>query len=541
MTRALLLTLMMGFICVKAIAQTDTIPVVADTVKYVEILNADRNGYRKVDTITQLHMLAGHVSIRQAGTLFNADSAVQNSASRTIEAFGNVHINDRDSVLIYSDYLLYYIDTRMAYFKKKVKLTDNTSTVTTEEMQYDLNQKVGQYHNYAKVTNGRSVLTSKEGIYYADLKDIYFRKNVHLKDPEYVLDTDSLLYNSRSQLATFITNTKIVDTANRKIFTKEGFYDMKNKKAYFGKRANIIDGATFITADDIKTDEKTGKNLLIGNAVYKDTSQGMAVLANRIEYDKINQEYIATQKPLLILKQEADSIFITADTLYSGKLSKLLKNEPDTTVKILAKGSKNTVNKTPPPPIDSTDRYFKAYRNVRVFSDSLQAVADSLFFSAKDSIFQLMQEPIVWNGDNQITGDTILLYTRNRKPEKLYVFENGLLVNLSDKDMYNQISGNRITGFFKDGLVDYFRAKGNAESIYYIKSEDSSLVGMNRAMGDMIDLRFQNRALNKVVFISEVKATMYPILKLPADQKQLQNFQWLEAKRPRSRFELLGD
>jgi len=325
MTRALLMTLILGAMTAKAIAQNDTVPAVADSMKIVEILNADRNGYKRIDTITQLHMLSGNVSIRQAGTLFYADSAVQNSANRTIEAFGNVHINDNDSVLIYSDYLLYYIDTRMAYFKKKVRLTDNTSTLTTEEMQYDLNQKVGQYHNYAKVTNGRSVLTSKEGIYYADLKDIYFRKNVHLKDPEYVLDTDSLLYNSRSKLATFITNTKIVDTANRKIFTKEGFYDMQNKKAYFGKRANIIDGSTFITADDIKTDERTGKNLLTGNAVYRDTSQGMSVLANRIEYDKKNQEYLATQKPLLILKQVSDSIFITADTFYSGKLSMLLK------------------------------------------------------------------------------------------------------------------------------------------------------------------------------------------------------------------------
>ena len=57
-------------------------------------------------------------------TLFYCDSAVLNQAANTIEAFGNIHINDADSVHTYSQYLKYLGKEKIAYLKKKVKLTD---------------------------------------------------------------------------------------------------------------------------------------------------------------------------------------------------------------------------------------------------------------------------------------------------------------------------------------------------------------------------------------------------------------------------------
>lgn len=515
-------------------------PIAADTMRLVEILNADRNGFRKVDSATELQMLAGNVRLKENSSLFYCDSAVYNKSLHIIEAFGNVHINDADTVNTYAQYLLYYVDTRIAILKKKVKLTDGHSSLFSEEVQYDMNQKIGEYHNGGRVVNGESVLTSKEATYYADLKDVYFKKNVVLTDPKYVLKTDSLLYNTDNELATFIAQTLIEDSAHRKIKTTDGFYDLKNKKAFLNKRSTIEDGAVKVIANEIQTDDKTGKNILKGNAVYTDTAQGISVLANLIEANRKEGNFRATQHPLMILKQEADSIYITADTLYSGKLSMLPSAKDSIILKDTIKG-KMVMALNEPKKEDSTDRYFQAYRHVRIFSDSLQAVSDSLFYSGRDSIFKLFQEPIVWANDNQVTGDTIYLFTRNKKAEKLNVFENGFLINKSGENMYNQIRGNRLFGYFKDGAIDYMRAKGNAESIYYIKDEDSSLVGVNKASGDIIDLRFKDKALNEVVFISEVKGTMYPISQVPETERILRNFKWLDVRRPKTKFELFGD
>jgi len=147
----------------------------------------------------------------------------------------------------------------------------------------------------------------------------------------------------------------------------------------------------------------------------------------------------------------------------------------------------------------------------------------------------------MWASNSQITGDTIYLYTKNKNPDRLFVFENGLAINLSDKNMYNQIKGNRLHGYFKNGEIDYMRSQGNAESVYYLKEDNGKLKGINNATGDIIDLRFKNKELNKVVFISDVSGTLYPVNQATEQNKFLRGFKWLEDRRPKTKFELFED
>lgn len=556
----------------------------SDTSKVVEILSANRYGYSKKDSLNELLLLVGKVALKQAGTIFYGDSVVYNRNNRLVEAFGNVHINDHDSVHAYSDYLIYHTDTRTAFLKKKVRLTDGTSTLYTEDLQYDVGPRVGIYRQGGRVVTGTSVLTSDEGTYYADLKDFYFKDDVKLKDPQYYLEADSLLYNTNSQIATFISETYIEDSVKRTILTSEGYYDLKNKNASFGKRPVIHDGSMIITAETVDTDDYTGLSVLTGNAVFRDTAEGLSVLANSIVSNRTTGSMTATQHPLMIITQDKDSTFITADTLYSGRISELPVIEDSTvrdssiasvmdtsatgentdsisTTLITSTAKKDTAvrkdtaivrSQKSKPPVsktssvvtatnDSADRFFRAYNNVRIFSDSLQAVCDSLFYSGADSIFRLFRDPIVWSGASQVTGDTIYMYTRNKKPHELYVFENGLMVNKTGVDMYNQIKGNRLFGYFTEGEINNVRAKGNAESIYYAKDNEDKLVGINKASSDIIDMRFKNKELNKVVFISAVTGRMLPFRQSTEEDRQLRSFKWHEDKRPKTKFELMGN
>ena len=525
----------------QSFSQVSPTPPASDTMRLVEILRTNRYGYERIDSLTALQILVGQVHLKEKTTHFYADSTVINNNARIIEAFGNVHINDNDSVHTYSQYLLYNLNTKIATLKKKVRLTDDKTNLYTEELEYDVNQKIGIYRNGGRVVNGTSVLTSNEGTYYADLKDVYFKQNVVLKDPKYDLKSDSLLYNTNTEIATFISETFIIDSAKRSIKTREGYYDLKNKKAFFGRRPTITDGAVRIIANEVETDDNTGINKLRGNAVFIDTAQGLSVLANYIESNRDQGWFRATQHPLMIIKQESDSIYITADTLYSGKLSSLAKDSAKLKDSVVA--TKDTI-KTPTvidAKNDSTDRYFQAFHHVRIFSDSLQAVSDSLFYSAKDSIFKLFTEPIVWASGSQVTGDTIYLYTKNKKADQLYVFENGLAINKTGEGMFNQIRGNRLFGYFIEGNIDYMRAKGNAESVYYVRDDEELLVGINKASGDIIDMRFKNKELNRVVFISDVKGTMFPVNQMPEDEKTLRSFQWHDNRRPKTKFELFGN
>lgn len=599
-------------------------PVPSDTTKRVEILAAKRLEFLKPNDTTELQILVGNVKLRQGSTLFYCDSCIINNTTHILEAFGNyksssesqgqVHINDADTTNAYSDYLRYLTDKRVAYLQKNVRLTDGKSTLTTNNLEYDVETKLGIYTNGGKVVNKKSVITSTEGYYYTDLKDIYFKKNVVLNDPSYYLRSDSLLVNTESEVARFIAETFIQDTSKRTIITREGYYDSKNKKAEFGLRPVIQDGPRKYTGNTVITNDSTHIFQIIGNGIIVDTVEATTVIAGEILANNETGTMLAFNKPLMIVKQDQDSIFITADTLFSAHLSDLYKagdsvkalsapdsvknlSVPDTTkilttpdslkliasdsvkmsptsdsAKLIAGGSVRTdtvkklsqqnpasqispmasfranprsqiLNSKSNSKTDSTDRYFEAFYHVRIFSDSMQAVADSMFYSFKDSVFRLYKDPVVWSKENQVTGDTILLFTKNKKADRFKVFENSLLVSKVQGDFFNQVKSSRMDGYLTDGSLDSVRARGFAECIYYIQNEDSSFTGVNQSSSDIMDIYFVadstgGRALQRVVFRSAVKGTLWPMRAKTPEELRLQHFQWLDNRRPKTKFEL---
>jgi lipopolysaccharide export system protein LptA len=568
----------------------------ADTTKKVEILAAKKLEFLKTNDTTELQILAGNVRLKQGSTLFYCDSCVINNRIHLLEAFGNVHINDADTANAYSDYLRYLTDKRVAYMQKNVRLTDGKATLTTNNLEYDVETKLGIYTNGGRmVNNKKSVLTSTEGYYYTDLKDIYFKKNVELIDPSYTLKSDSLLYNTESEVARFIAETFIKDSSNRTIKTKEGYYDTKNKRAEFGSRPVIQDGSTQIIAETVKFDDSTGISMAEGNAVVTDTAQQTVIIAGKIFRNTKDESILAFNKPLMIIKQEQDSVFITADTLFSARLSDLYRggdsvktlNAADSTEDVADSIQRNvadsiqkdttenlkSLQKSPSGQIlnsksqtsnsksqispkesvrtnpksdsktDSTDRYLQAFYHVRIFSDSVQAVGDSMFYSFKDSVFRLYKEPVVWSKENQVTGDTILLFTKNKKADRFKVFENSFLVSKVQGDFFNQIKSSRMDGYLTDGSIDSVRARGLAECIYYIQNEDSSFTGVNQSSSDIMDIYFATdstggRALQRVVFRSAVKGTLWPMRAKTPEELRLQNFKWLDSRRPKTKYEL---
>jgi len=635
---------------------------VPDTIRIIEIMQGKSLREKMIDSVTTLKTIAGDVILKEGLTLFYCDSATINSQTNVLEAFGNVHINQNDSIHTYAQYLRYVGADRVAFLKKDVRLTDKKGTLYTQELEYDLKSSVGNYKNGGRVVNGNSVLTSLEGTYYANTKDVYFKKNVHLVDPKYDIVSDSLLYNTQSQTATFITGTKIKSKEGGDIYTTSGTYNLQTGQAFFGNRTVIKDSTRTYVANRMAYDEKSGIAQLEGNAVIKDSLNGYTVLGGQIFSNKFTNTFLATLKPLLIFKGEGnDSTFIAADTLFSGvekrdidgnkiKQTDTLKNttvvnltnggtarsmdnnnlqkknpldidwlKPVTPIKkedavfvyvveknklqnkslnydttkdaaltkkadaAIAKirDNENGLNKFPVEPAlkqaatgkpvdslfttlqkdslhnkvaaigtqkkitpdkvpkDTAIRYFEAFHHVRIFNDSVQAVCDSLFYSSEDSVFRLYQKPLLFNNKSQIAGDTIYMFTENKKAKRMYVFENSIVINKANDQMYNQIGGRTINGYFKDGAMDYIRVKGSpAESVFYPQDDDSAFIGMNRSKGDVIDVYFVDKEINKVKFINNVDGTLYPLRQSPEDQKYLKNFKWWESRRPKSKFEL---
>ncbi|MBM3416809.1 MAG: OstA family protein [Bacteroidetes bacterium] len=506
----------------------------SDSLVNVEILpGVQKLEFRKVDDSTQLTILAGTVKLKQGTALFYCDSCVINNRTRTFEAWGSVHINDADTAHVYASHLRYLIDKRIAFLDGGVRLTDGKGTLTTPDLEYDMTTSIGTYLHGGKVINKKTVLTSQEGYYYADLHDVYFKRNVLLTDPAYTIRTDSLLYNTQSQMTRFIAQTWIKDSSGRTIETKEGYYNLATGKAEFGQRPIVIDGPRRYTANRITSDDSTGIVQLQGNAVVTDSAQGTTIIAGLILQDRKNERTLATNKPLMIIKQDDDSIYVTADTLFSARLTDLYGIK-DSIVKDTVKGTKVvSIDKK-----DSTNRYLGAYRNVKIFSDSLQAVSDSLFYSFKDSVFRLYQDPIVWAKESQISGDTLLLFTKNKKADKLKAFENSFLINQLEPGVYNQVKSTRLDGWFSNGNIDSVRSAGDAACIYYIQDDDSAYTGINESKSEILDSYFRDKELYKVVFRTRVTGTIWPMKDKSPEQMKLPGFRWLDSRRPKTKYDL---
>jgi hypothetical protein len=636
----------------------------SDTVKEFQIIRGPSMRAIKIDSATTLQTIAGGAIVKQGNTLFYSDSAVVNPTAHTLEAFGNVVINQGDTVHIYCQYLKYMGIEKMAYFKEKVKLTNKSGTLITDSLDYNLQTGIGNFHNGGKVIEGKTTITSDEGTYYDDTKDIYFKINVKLDEPQKHIRADSLLYNMQTHKSNFISPTNI-KTPEAEINTTQGTYDLNTGNAFFTNRSTVKDSSgRLYSANTMALENKTGNAQLEGNAVIIDSAGGYTIIANQIFMNKKNNSFLATRKPVLIIKQKHDSTYIGADTIFSG-FTTFVKNENevlhkdsiinfnpeenkkvqetilrdstpgiaeilqkeivitaekrsdlnDTSQIIIKNKSPKPENENLSPPVkdtllkeifpkenkidssmtndslrnelnliknkidsaqlkmnskinidssklitseisdslqsmnksgldsvnkqDTSIRYFLAFHHVKIYNDSLQSICDSMFISSKDSVFRLYYAPVLWSGNTQITGDTIFLYTKNKQPERLYVFENGLIVNRTKEGFFNQMSGKTINGYFVNGKIDYMRVKGSqAESIYYMQDDDSAYIGMNRATGDVIDLYFKNEDLNKVLFINQIQGKMYPMQKIPEDQKKLRNFIWLDNKRPKDKAEI---
>ncbi len=239
-----------------------------------------------------------------------------------------------------------------------------------------------------------------------------------------------------------------------------------------------------------------------------------------------------------MVKQNNDSLFIAADTLFTAKLSSIIGKRDIPQIRDSM------------PPLDSMfltkadsskDRYIEAYYHVRVYSDSLQATGDSLFYTATDSVFRLFKNPIVWANNSQITGDTIYLYTKNKKPEHVKVFENALAISDVDStQFFNQVKGRIINGYFVDGHINFIHTQGNAESVYYTQDDDKKFIGVDKSSCDVIDTYFKDQKPEKVSRLFNLKGTFYPMQQVNHEDLKLRGFNWQNDKRPKSREDLFG-
>lgn len=482
--------------------------VTAQTGEPIQIVNADELQYSEQSGIA-LRKLVGNVQLKQNNVTLFCDRADFYFDENLVDAFGNVHIRQGDTIHIYGETLHYDGNLKKAKLNNKVKLTDSKMVLTTDELDYDLNTRVGFYLNGGKLISDQAVLTSNHGYYYSNSSDMYFKKDVVLTHPDYILKTDTLKFNTASRMAYFVSPTTI-HSDSFDVYCEGGYYNTQYDIAQFEKNARLDTRTQQLKADTIFYQRKRGYGYARSNIKWADTLNNIFMRGNSAQYFENSDRILATENAVLILVMEHDSMFVTADTLYSYK---------------------DTVGNF---------RSLFAYHHVKIFKSDLQGDCDSIAFSYRDSIFRMFGQPILWVDDNQLSADTMNMYLRGNELDKMELLQTALAINESDSGLYNQIQGKNMMGYFTDGRLKRMEVKGNGESIYYAKDDSNAYIGVNKAICSNMTIYFsEDRKVDRIYFLTEPDATLYPLKDFPKEESKLKNFGWFISKKPKSKEDLL--
>ncbi|HRP88972.1 MAG TPA: OstA-like protein [Edaphocola sp.] len=290
---------------------------------FIEILSSDYTDIIKTanETITKI---VGNVKLRHGTDLLNCDSAILYQESKMAEAFGNVSIEQADGTNALAEYLRYSGSNKDIYMKGDVILSDpQGKTLWSEEVEYNLNTKVGKYFKEGTLQNEATVISSKYGEYHLKTKDARFKGDVVVNDPEYNVTSEDLSYNTQTEIVHFFADA-IIQNENTTLFAKPGsVYNAIKQEAIFKGRSNIIHESQFIEGDEMKYNKKTGWAYAKGNVVAVDTAEKSTVYGGFLLYNEQNEKMMVTDKPILRRGGEKDTIYFKGDTVFSEPLANL--------------------------------------------------------------------------------------------------------------------------------------------------------------------------------------------------------------------------
>lgn len=475
--------------------------------KKIRLIQADEALYNKALGV-DIQRIIGNAIFEHEGALLYCDSAHLNNSNNSIKAFSKVHIKSSDTLHLYGDSIYYNGETKIAQVFDNVKLIDNQTILTTDRLIFDRNTGVASYVTGGHIVNENNTLDSKRGYYHTNSKDFFFRIDVVLKNPDYTMNCDTLHYNTQSKIARFKGPTTIKGK-DTDIYTENGWYNTLTDISEFNENARIKNGNQIMTGDSLYYDREKGFGKAFRNIKVVDTVENVVVLGQYAVYNKAIGYTMITDRAEALLIDESDTLFMHSDTM---------KATFDSNQK-----SKEII----------------AFYKMKFFKSNLQGMADSLIYSFQDSTLRLHRNPVIWTDANQLTADSIYVSTANNEVSKLYLNGSAFLVS-KDTVGYNQIKGRNMIGSFVENELNSLKVIGNSETIYWVREEDGTLTGINKAFSSNMNIGLRDRKITKITYIEKPTAVLYPQKDLAESDLLLKDFRWLGEKRPLKREDIFN-
>ena len=451
-------------------------------------------------------ILNGDVCFRHDSSYMYCDSAYFFEQTNSLEAFSNVRMEQGDTLFVYGDYLFYDGNTQVAYLRENVRMENGQVTLFTDSLNYERIPNIGYYFEGGLIVDSLNQLSSFYGQYSPETKLAVFNDSVQVENPDFTLYSDTLHYDTESKVATILGPSVIVSDSGT-IHTSRGWYDTVNNTSLLLDQSQVESGEKILIGDSIFYNRDTGMGEVYGNMSLIDTAQHVTLQGEYGYYNEQTGYAFATDSARFLEYSQGDTLFLHADTLQMVT-------------------------------VDSVYREIKAYYGVRFYRIDMQGVCDSMQFNTRDSVLYMYTEPVLWNEQYQLYGDTIAIYMNDSTIEYAHVIQFAFAAQHVDSSYYNQLKGNDLKAYFEGQELRRIDVNGNAELNYYPLEKDGSKVGMNETKSGFLTIWVKDNKLDKLKIWPSPVGSMTPIPDLKPDQKMLKDFYWFDYLRPKNRDDI---
>ena len=487
-----------------------------------EILYPDAN-ILKGSTTKQVHLRHDEMDIFSNNAIFF-------QKKNTFIAIGDVFLRQGDSLELKCDSLNYDGEIKKFFSYGRVSLVNKKTKLNSNELLYDREKNIASFFNGGNIIDSLTTIQSEKGDYLLDVDKYKFRNNVLIINPEYTIKSESLDYIIGQEKTYFLDSTKIIGDSYE-INCKRGFYNGQLLKGYFLDNAKILMNDKIIRGDSIYFEDEIKYASASKNISIFDRKEKLQILGEFAEIFEKKDSAIVTKNPIAINTTDIDSLFISADTLYSVG--------------------------------DEKNRIIKGLNNVKFFKKNMSGKSDFILINENKGLTRLirkklekkelqimsqeqinMTNPIIWDGNSQISGDEIILKenVKENRLDSLIVTNNGFIVERDSLgvDNYNQIKGIRILGKFLNGKIESLMVDQNAEIIYHMYNDNNEIIGIDKAVSSSILMIMAENGIDKIRFITEPEGMLYPEDYLEENEKFLEGFVNRENEKIKKKLDLFN-
>lgn len=335
--------------------------------------------------------------------------------------------------------------------------------------------------------------------YYTDQEISQLRGRVVILQDSTTLFGEQVDYNFLTKVADFEDGIRLEDEGGT-LIANTGRYFQIQDSAIFRGNVQVADTAQYAEGDSLFINRNTQFLQLHSNIFVQDSTNNALLTGDYLEADSTGRRYVQGNSYLRQISTDS------TDTTHINSTDLLMLER------------------------DSTD-IIQAIQNVRVWSPDFSSVSDTLIYTSKTEIFELISNPTAWHKNIQLNGPYIQVQMDSNAVNYLTSYKNTITVQKdSTTGRYNQIKGDTLNVDFKDGQISRIKIYPNSQVLYHTQNEEGEPDGAVEYTSPQTIMYFEEGDLIRV---KALKNNGYFFEEFPglADRK-LDGFKWQPELRP---------